>query len=143
MDLARRIVAFLLLIGAVVVGPELLAQATSAVTVPTLDAIPTANEWGGSIVWAFFSTSGLEWIKRKPWLALISDRTATGVQRLVGILLAFATAIGVHWTYDPTAGRLVIEGLTLAMIGEATRQFVLNELTYRLAVKHYRKDDRP
>lgn len=144
MDLARRITTFLVLMLAVLLGPELLAQATDTVREATGAATSTgansANEWGGSIVWAFFSTSALEWIKRKPWLNLISEQTATGVQRVMGIVLATATAVGVHWTYDATAGRLIVEGLSLALIGEAVRQFVFNELTYRLAVKNYRKE---
>ena len=134
--------AFLVLIVGVMVGPTLLAQAASVVTTSgvTSPGTPTANEWGGSIVWAFFSTSALEWIKRNPYLTLISERTATGVQRVMGIVLAMATALGVHWTYDASAGRLIVDGLTVAMVSEAIRQFVLNELTYRVAVKNYRKD---
>lgn len=144
-DVLRRVTWFVALIVGCMVGPVLMAQALPGGAAPfSAGGEPTVNEWGGSLIWAFFSSSALEWLKRHPSLTLISERTAFGVQRVMGILLATATAIGVHWTYDSTAGVLTITGLLLPsmwqMGSEAIRQFVLQELTYRVGIKHYRKD---
>lgn len=126
--------------------PSLYAQVANAVGAPALPpATPDgANEWGGALVWAFFSSSALEWLKRNAMLSAFSERTAWGVQRLIGILLSLAAALGVHTAFDPTAGVFTVTGLVIPSIWtigtESLRQFVLQEITYRTAVKHYRKD---
>lgn len=139
----RGIYVWLLFVLVLVFGPSLLAQATGAVTPPDVPPA-TTNEWGGALVWSFFASTGMEWLKRHPSLSLISESTARGMQRLMGVLLAAAAALGVHYTYDATAGRLIIDGLTIAglwtVATETVRSFVLQELVYRTAVKNYGKD---
>lgn len=121
-------------------GPVLYAQAAVANGTPVETG--TANEWGGSLVWAFFSSSALEWLKRNKTITLFTEKTAFYAQRVVGVVLAAAAAVGVHWTYDPAAGTLVVGGLSLAMIlpalTETVRQWVLQEITYRTTIKPYR-----
>lgn len=119
-------------------GPVLLAQAAEVATgAPVPPA--TTNEWGGSLVWAFFSSSGLEWLKRHEKISLISQETGYWVQRILGVVVAAAAALGVHYTYDPTAGALTITGLTAVgvwtMVSETLRTWVMQEITYRVAVK--------
>lgn len=136
----RAIVWLAVLLVVAACGPVLYAQAAVANGTPV--EAGTANEWGGSLVWAFFSSSLLEWLKRNQKITLFTEQTAFYAQRIVGVLLAAAAAIGVHWTYDPAAGTLVVGGLSLTMIlpalTETIRQWVLQELTYRTAVKPYR-----
>jgi hypothetical protein len=125
--------------------PSLYAQVADATGAPLPTPDPGgANEWGGALVWAFFSSSALEWLKRNAMLSAFSERTAWGVQRLVGILLSLAAALGVHSAFDPTAGVFTVTGLVIPSmwtIGtESLRQFVLQEITYRTAVKNYRKE---
>lgn len=135
---------FLVLFMVVLFGPTVMAQA-----VATLPTEPTAaketQEWGFSVVWAFLGSSFLEWIKRHPSLSVISERTAWGMQRLIGVLLAVATALGVHVAFDSQAGVLTVTGLMLPSMWqlgtESLRQFVFTEVTYRLAVKNYRRGD--
>lgn len=123
-------------------GPVLYAQVADAIGVPAPPAPADANEWGGALVWAFFSSSALEWLKRNRQISLITEQTAFFAQRVIGILLALAAAVGVHWSFDADAGRLVVEGLQWTSIWAlgtgAIRQWVLQELTYRTAVKPYR-----
>lgn len=139
-DVMRRVMAFVVLVAAVLCGPVLFAQVADVVA-PAASQPASANEWGGTIIWAFFSTSGLEWLKRHPQFSLISERTAWGVQRVLGVILAIAAALGVHYTYDPAAGRLIVDGLVASALWttgvEAARQWVINEVTYRVAVKNY------
>lgn len=127
-----------LLFVTVTTGPVLCAQATEIVT--GAPPVGEAAEWGSSVVWAFLSSSFLEWLKRNQRIGVISDRMAWGAQRLLGILLAIATATGIHWSFNATAGQLVIDGLTWAMVSESLRQFCFNEIIYRTAVKPYGKD---
>lgn len=143
-DDIRATVALSLFAIILLVGPTLYAQAGVAAGVPVPEP-NGANEWGGALVWAFFSSSALEWLKRKAWFSPLSERTAWGVQRVIGVILATAAAMGVHWAFDPAAGRLVIDGLIPASmwtIGtESVRQWTLQELAYRTAVKTYRPDN--
>lgn len=144
MHLTRRVLVFAAFALALVFGPHLFAQATEIV-VPAMPTTPpqvppaTSNEWGGSIVWAFFASAGLEWLKKHPAVSLISQSTAFYIQRLVSIAVAAAAALGVHYTYDPAAGALTITGLTAAglwtMTSETVRSWVTQEVMYRVAVK--------
>ncbi len=138
----RRCSPFLVLLAVALCGPTLYAQAAAAAGAPPVPA-EAANEWGGALVWAFFSSSMLEWIKRHPTLSLISERTAWGMQRLAGVILSLAAAMGVHTAFDSTAGTFLVTGLAIPSmwtIGtESARQWVLQELTYRTAVKPYGK----
>jgi hypothetical protein len=139
-DLARRVGAFLLLAAVLLFGPTLYAQVADAIaTTPPQVPDATANEWGGTLIWAFFSATGLESLKKAEKFSLITEQTTTLVQRALGIALAAAAAVGVHYTYDATAGRLVIDGLTLTgiwtMFTETVRTWVVQELTYRAAIK--------
>jgi hypothetical protein len=52
----------------------------------------------------------LEWAKRSKFMPISASTTA--INRTLNILFAMAMAIGINWTYDPTAGTLIITGLT-------------------------------
>jgi hypothetical protein len=139
-DLLRRIAALLVLMIAVLCGPTLLAQVSEAAGA----AVPTAAEAPGtwSLVWAFFSASALEWLKRKPALTLITETSAFWAQRVLGILLAIAATLGIQWTFDSAAGTLVVTGLTIgsvtALALETVKTWVYQEITYRVAIRNYR-----
>lgn len=126
-------------------GPLLFAQAQQVVTAGPPTGTTQTSEWGSSVVWAFLSSSLMEWVKRNQRIAVLSERTAWGVQRGIGILLAIATAAGIHASFDSTAGVLIIDGLLWSSIweasGESIRQWVMTEVTYRVAVKNYGKGD--
>lgn len=146
----RSIVALTLLFVGVVFVPGLLAQAAAVVTGGA--ASPTAGQASepvAGIVWAFLSTSALEWIKRKPALSMMSEKTTFWTQRVVGFGLAAATAAGVHFSFewDAANGAATLHATGLAAssifgaLGEILRQWVFNEVTYRVAVKHYGRSD--
>ena len=139
LDLTRRIGAFLILVGAVLFGPSLLAQVAEVVTTPPQVPDASANEWGGTILWGYFASQGMEWLKRAETVTLITPRTTAWAQRGMSLVLAMAAAIGVHYTYDSSTGVLMVTGLTLTgmwtMLTETIRQWVVMQLTYKAAVK--------
>jgi hypothetical protein len=147
----RQAFGFALLVvlfAAVLFVPTLWAQAQAGdLATATPPGSPT-DEWGASVVWAFISSSALEWLKRNQKLTAFSERTAWGIQRGVGWALALAAALGVHasFTYTPD-GTLtaVFTGLVWSSAWEAgketLRQWVFQEITYRTAVKNYRRGE--
>jgi hypothetical protein len=133
-------------------APVVVAQVAQA-TVPqgVADVAGTAAvqgetaEWGSAVIWAFLSSTLLEWMKRNRRIVFVSDRLAFGAQRLIGIGLAVGTAAGVHASFDAAAGALTITGLLWPNIqtaaGESLRQWVMQEMSYRVAVKNYRQEE--
>jgi hypothetical protein len=144
----RKVMWLIVLFAVVFVGPTMLAQVVSQEARDVADAAtadgPTA-EWGSSVVWAFLASSLLEWMKRNQRIVFISDRMAWGAQRLMGVVLAVATAAGVHASFDAQAGVLTLTGLLWPSvwdgIAESVRQWVNQEVLYRVAIKDYGKEN--
>lgn len=124
--------------------PTLVALAQAAGATPPTVTNET-GEWGASVVYAWLASSGLEFLKRKPWFGVMSTKTTWGMQRAIGIALASATALGIHWNFDATAGTLMITGLYWEAIKqnafEWLRQFVFQEIVYRTTIKNYLRGD--
>jgi hypothetical protein len=140
---------FVLLALIVLAGPTLAAQASDAVRTvvaggTSAPAPNGTNEWGSSVVWAFLSSTFLEWIKRNRSISILSERSAWIAQRLIGIALAFGAAAGIHASFDGAAGVLTVSGLlwpdVASALGETVRQWVFQEISYRTAVKPYHSD---
>ena len=138
-------IAWSVLFTLVVFGPmaaTLVAQAAGQQLGEAATPSGPASEWGNSVVWAFISSSALEWLKRHPKINLLSKRTAFWIQRGVGALLAVATAAGIHASFDASTGILTVSGLlwgsVAEAVGESVRQFVNQEVLYRVAVKPYK-----
>lgn len=131
------------------IGPTLYAQAVSALQgggeAATSTAVSGIEEGWAVLIWGFLSTTGLEWIKRKPWLnAILSEQTTWKAQRIIGVLVACASALGIHFAFDATTGTLTITGLVVGSILEfgkdVLRQFIVQEMSYKVM---YRGPDRP
>ena len=145
----KRTFGLTLLFLGVLCVPTLLAQAAAVVTggPPATTGAQETSEWGSAAIWAFLSTSALEWLKRNAWFTAVSDKTTWWTQRILGIVLAGATAVGIHFSFEwgavPGDATIHLTGLTLASIagagGEALRQFCFNEMVYRAVVKNYGK----
>ena len=72
---------------------------------------------------AVISTLVLQWLKKSrwfPWLTVESQK----LNRIAGVVIAFAASIGVVATFDHTAGVLTITGLTLAGLGHGIARFI-------------------
>lgn len=132
----RLCVGLTLFLLGLTVGIPLFAQAleTASPGVTT----PIASSGYTPVAFAFLVSSLFEWLKRKPWFGLVSEQTTWGVQRVLGIVIAVATAAGIHFGFDAATGTLTVTGLEVHMIGDAVVQYVLQELVYRNGVKNYR-----
>lgn len=125
-------------------SPALLAQVAPALseTPSPVPAVAETQELSVSLVFAFLASSALEWLKRKSWFPVITERTTWLVQRVTGVVVAIATATGINWTFTPDTGQLVITGLLWssmsAALWDVTRQAVFQEMAYRGFVRPYR-----
>jgi hypothetical protein len=91
--------------------PELAAHATSAL----------------AVVYA------IEFLKTKvPWLPITADTKK--INRVLSLILAALTTVGITWHYEPDAGRLIVENLTTANLwmagGHLLQQFLLQQVAY-------------
>ena len=81
---------------------------------------------------------GIELMKKTSWLPWIT-RTSDNVNRTVSTLLAAATALGIHSTFDASRGTLVITGLTMASLLhfglDWLRSFVFQQMIYKGVIK--------
>lgn len=115
-------------------GPSLMAQATTAVTgSPVL--IDTTTEWGNSFLWAMASSWFMRWWKENPHLGILKSDTILKVQRMVASAVAFVNALGITLVFDKDAGQLVVSGLFMTAVLHAARQFLFQEFVYQSALK--------
>jgi hypothetical protein len=86
----------------------------------------TAHFTTGAVIVYF-----MQMLKRRGWL-IGSD--TKGLNRALSMILAGVAAVGINWTYDATAGTLVISGLTWAAVGamawEWLKQFVAQQVLW-------------
>src|SRR5271154_122654 len=118
---------------------HLLLQTASQVaqTAPiTPETVPESLHFGTQITAGAMSVFVIQ--KLKDWSALpwISHYTPM-VNRLVAIVSAFLTAIGIHMAYSSVDHTLVISGLSLSgvlgMMWVWVKQFALQEYVYQSA----------
>ena len=80
----------------------------------------------------------IEQAKKAAWLPWITKHGGA-VNRVLSVLLGSLAAAGIIWTFDPTAGRLIIDGLTLAngasVLWIILKQIAFQEGIYRGLVK--------
>lgn len=77
----------------------------------------------------------LEKAKKAKWFPLV-QAGSPAVNRVVAVLVALATAAGIHFSFD--AGTLTVSGLTgenfIHLAGEAIRAFVFQEGIYQTVI---------
>lgn len=91
------------------------------------------NEWGVGVIVSYLSAILMQQWKRSGLRGLNEDSTRHW-QKFIAWMIAAASAVGIHATFDAAAGSLLITGLTLSGIlatgGEVVRQYVLQQITY-------------
>lgn len=133
-----RILVTLVFLMVLAAGPVLVAQ---VVTEATGVDVPKTNatEMQGTMVLGFVSTLLYERLKKWDKFGLITEHTDKSIRVLFGAFMAAATALGVHVTFDATAGTLMVTGLTAAAMGtalwETGQQWAINEMIYRTAIQ--------
>lgn len=68
------------------------------------------NEFSSQLATGALLAYALQWVKRSRFVPWVSDHTK-GINRALTGLTSFIATIGIHYTFDPTAGVLVIGGL--------------------------------
>lgn len=138
MRTSRALLTLAALLATAVLAPVLAAQAAGTAVDPTILAPGATNEWGLSVLWAYFSSAGLESLKQRGLIGMSSETTWL-IKRGVSILLALAAALGVHASFDAAAGTLTVTGLLLPGIWtagtETVRQWVFQQIAYKVAVE--------
>ena len=94
------------------------------------------------IATAYVISSLLEWLKGKPWFPFMKMDTSN-LNRAFAVIVAFITAVGVHWVADweATSGVLTlkISGLNWRSVGHGAvawiQQMAFQQGTYKLLVK--------
>lgn len=82
----------------------------------------------------------LEQLKASSWFPFLNGSSPERVKRLFGAGIATLAAVGITYQYDPTAGVLVVSGLTLASVGHFIwvwlQNFVSQQLIYHGVAKN-------
>lgn len=96
--------------------------------------------WSAVLAWTV--SKFMEFLKKISWLPM--DYTTESANKWVARLFALLAAIGIHSTFDPQAGTLLITGLTpygvLVGVGEYAKQFMLQEIAYKKFVREDNND---
>lgn len=95
----------------------------------------TGAEWNWGLVWAYLASRWWQWLKQHPRVTFISNDLSARAQTAWSVLLALATAAGLHVTFDSTAGVLTVTGLTWLALKEAVRQWACQQIVYHAVVK--------
>lgn len=75
----------------------------------------------------------LQWLKRQRWFPFLNAWSAKWWKITVSAIVAAASALGITYSYDPTIGRLVVDGLTWASIWNGLLAFGVSFLSQHLA----------
>lgn len=75
----------------------------------------------------------LQWLKRQSWFPFLNTWSAKWWKVTVSALVAAASAVGITYSYDPTIGRLVVDGLTWASVWNGLLAFGVSFLSQHLA----------
>ena len=92
---------------------------------------------------AYVTSSVMEWLKHQGWFPLMDKETAN-LNRLVAVVASFLVAVGIHFSFDTSAGVLTITGLTAGNIVHGllawVQQFAFQQGAFKLLVKPATKE---
>lgn len=90
------------------------------------------------LIIASISAFVIEHLKKAAWFPWLTEYE-DGFNRFVAIAVAVCASIGIAFTYDATAGTLLITGLTWESVQAvgwtSVKQWVLQQLVYKGVVK--------
>lgn len=103
---------------------------------------PTTVQGGIAILMPYF----LEMLKNAKWFPWL-DAVNIWRVRMMSMMTAVATSVGINVSFDPTVGHLIITGLTLTTIAQllfqSSVQFKIQETIYRAAIKPHQDEPEP
>jgi hypothetical protein len=95
------------------------------------------HELIGAAVVAWMTAKGMEIAKQLKWLPLNTNTEVAN--RWAARVAAAVSTFGIHATFDPDAGTLLITGLSLTTVGgavlEYARQYMFQEIAYKKFVR--------
>lgn len=122
---------------AIQVAAEALPQAVEKTQALTKDT----NSISTTMVVSAAAAYIMQWLKNSTWFPALSQDSSLWYQRGFAILLAVATSLGIHYSYDATVGVLTITGLIGSSLYDHAvdfvKSFVMQQLTYDAAIKPY------
>ena len=97
------------------------------------------NELITSQLTAGYATAALiQWLKGQSWFPFCNDDTAA-LNRATSMVMSVVAAIGLHLTFDSTAGVLTVTGLTLTNMLHAAwasvQQYAITQAAYKGIIK--------
>lgn len=81
------------------------------------------------IIVAMCASYVLEFFKKQPWFPVLSENSTRFVKQFFSVLVAAGSALAITFTFDPTLGRLTIDGLTWANVFHGLGAFLMSLLT--------------
>ena len=91
------------------------------------------------IIIGVLASYGLELLKKMPWFPALTEQSTKIVKQFFSIAVAACSALAITYSFDPTLGRLVIDGLTWSNVGHGLLTFVWSlfaqHSTYALLIK--------
>jgi hypothetical protein len=83
----------------------------------------------------------LQLLKKLPWFPLLTEHSERWVKIAWSAIIAAGSAFALSFAYDPTLGRMTIDGLTWANMGNGLLAFLTSmfaqEGSYSLFVKNW------
>jgi hypothetical protein len=64
------------------------------------------------------------------WFTMETEKA----NRVLGIVVAFLSGVGIHLQFDMATGQLIVTGLVPALLGHAALQWAQQQVYYRLLV---------
>lgn len=90
-------------------------------------------EQGGlQVLIGIVATFVLQWLKHQAWFPLLNTWSEKWWKVTVSAIVAFCSALGVSFIFDPTVGTLLVTGLTWTTISYGIWAFVLSFATQHL-----------
>lgn len=97
-------------------------------------AMPVTTELTSVVTAGAISVSVIQWLKNTKLIPFINHNSAA-LNRAVAWLMAFISAIGLHYTWDSGTGTLTLTGLTATAIGTTLwatiKSYAFQVLIYR------------
>ena len=93
----------------------------------------TIDELQSSAIIAIGTSELIQWAKGSPWCGFITVETQR-LNRIVALVVAFLTGLGMSFHFDTNAHTLLISGLAWSSLTHGAQQWVAQQAWYRLAV---------
>lgn len=81
----------------------------------------------------------MEFLKRQPWFPVLSEHSTDAVKKAFGVLVAAGSALAITFSFDPTLGRLTVDGLTWSNMGHGLLTFftslIAQHSAFRLLIR--------